>query len=182
MFKELFYKKYFDVVLISDENLDLLERFKYLWNSLITFAPIAFLLKAFNIWFIDNGLFFTAIVGFIFTNMVLGGYMHWKKRTFSIESLLKKTITMTIIVSVTYIVLELILRVAGQNMVTTAFQIALQVSTLLYPAGKILKNIFILSDGEHPPKWIMERIYNFQENGDLAEFLNAKKPEENQEI
>ena len=47
------------------------------------------------------------------------------------------------------------------------------------PSGsqKPLKNIFILSEGEHPPKWLMQRIYNFQNNGDLKEFMSLKKPE-----
>lgn len=59
-----------------------------------------------------------------------------------------------------------------------AFRVVLQMTTLIYPLSKILKNIFIISKGEHPPEWIMKRIYNFQENGDLSAFLEVSTPRE----
>lgn len=176
--KILLLKKYFNVVLIGDDSLTVTERLQYLWKSIITFAPIAFLLDTFNLWFEENQLFFSAVVFFIFANMSLGAYMHLKKNSFDWFTLLKKTMTMVVAVMITYLILELILRVAGSNLVTETFRTALQVATLLYPGSKILKNIFILSEGEHPPQWVMEKIYNFQKNGDLSVFLGNKEKEE----
>lgn len=179
--RKLFYKKYFNLVLASEDSIDLSTRLENFWQAFLAFAPVAFILKAFNVWFETHELFFIGILMFILINMILGAYMHLKKGSFSFETLLIKTIKMTIILFITYLILAIILAVAGTNMVTTSFEIALQVSTLLYPAGKILKNVFILSEGEHPPQWVMERIYNFQKNGDLSEFLSSKKEEKTEE-
>jgi hypothetical protein len=173
--KILFLKKYFNVVLIGDDSLTITERLHYLWKSIITFAPIAFLLDAFNLWFGENKLFFSGVILFIFVNMSLGAWMHYKKKSFDWETLLKKTMIMVVAVLVTYLILEIILKVAGSNPVTEIFRTTLQVATLLYPGSKILKNIFILSEGEHPPQWVMEKIYNFQKNGDLSIFLKTKE-------
>lgn len=177
--KVLLLKKYFNIVLLGDDNLTISERLHYLWKSIITFAPIAYLLNMFNLWFEDNRLFFNAVIIFIFVNMVLGAYMHIKRKTFEWFELIKKTMTMVVAVMLTYFILELVLQVAGHNIVTEGFRATLQVATLLYPGSKILKNIFIFTNGEHPPQWMMEKIYNFQKNGDLSAFLKTKKDEEN---
>lgn len=167
--------------MIGDDTLSFSERAEYFWKSIITFAPIAFLLDAFNLWFEQNQLFFTSVILFIFVNMILGGYMHYKKATFDWQELLKKTMTMIVVVMTSYLILELILEVAGHNLVVDVFRTTIQVATLLYPGSKILKNVFILSEGEHPPQWVMEKIYNFQQNGDLSAFLKTKEEEKAEE-
>jgi len=175
--KKFLYQKYFTIVLTADDSLTVLERCKYLFSCVLTFAPVAIILSALGVWFETNKLFLCSIIVFIFINMILGGRMHWKSRTFSMKLLLQKTVEMIMVVGIVYLVLELILKVAGENVITSSFQATLQVATLLYPGGKILKNIFILSEGEHPPKWLMQKIYNFQNNGDLKEFMSLKKPQ-----
>lgn len=176
--KTLFFKIYFNTILLSDNEISLLERLQYIWKSFITFAPIAIVLNLFNLWFVDNKTFFNGVVACIFINMLLGSVMHIRKKTFNILILLKKTLLMIIVVLLTYLVLELVLIVAGSNSLTESFRTVLQVATLIYPISKILKNIFILSNGEHPPKWLMEKIYNFQENGDLSKLLESKSDTE----
>jgi hypothetical protein len=172
--KIFLYRKYFNIILLGDEALSLQQRAFYMGKSLITLAPIAFLMDMLNVWFFDNQLFFTTVVAFVFLNMILGAYMHRKNGTFDWFILIKKTMTMIIATMLTYFVLELILMVAGSNIVTETFRTTIQVATLLYPGSKILKNIFILSDGEHPPKWVMQKIYNFQNDGDLSAFMDNK--------
>lgn len=179
--KTLFIKAFFNLILIGDKNLPTIERIELFFKSLLALAPIAFLLDLSKNWFMDNQKFTTAVVLIVFINMVVGAYMHLKKGNFSWKKFITKTISMVFVINITYIVLELIISRAGDNFVVEGFRAALQVATLLYPGAKILKNIFILSSGEHPPKWIMQKIYNFQENGDLKEFLTTTKPSEDTE-
>ena len=173
--KILLLKNYFNVVLIGDESLSVTERLYYLGKTLLTFGPIAFILDRFDLWFAENQLFFTGAIFFIFLNMIFGACMHKWKKTFSWKVFIVKTMLMTTVILITYLILEVIISVAGHNTITSLFRTTLQVSTLLYPGSKILKNVFILSKGEHPPQWVMEKIYNFQENGDLSEFLSNKE-------
>jgi hypothetical protein len=170
--KILFLKNYINLALIGDDSLSISERMPYLYKSLLIFGPIALFLDVFHLWFETNKIFATGTVAFIFINMLFGAIMHKLKRTFVWQDLLVKTMRMVVVVGLTYFILEIILKIAGSNIVTEAFRTSLQVATLFYPGGKILKNIFILSKGEHPPKWIMEKMYNFQKNGDLATFTN----------
>lgn len=172
-------KQYCSIIMIGDESIEWVERLKYLLKSVITFAPIAWVLGVLNLWFSNNDFFFSATVLVIAINMGLGGYTHHKKkkRTFSWKILMLKTSEMVVVTFLTYITLDVVLQVAGSNQVTDGFRTALQVATLLYPASKILKNIYILTGGEHPPKWIIERLYNFQENGDLSELIGKKEEE-----
>ena len=47
--------------------------------------------------------------------------------------------------------------------------------TLFFPASKGIKSIFIISNGEYPPKWMMKKVYNYENDGDLNE-LFRKEP------
>lgn len=172
--KLIFWKLYCNIILASDSETGILKRVETWSKSLITFTPIAFALQQINLWFINNQQFITGITALIFINMLVGAFTHVKTKKFKWKTLLLKTIEVILIVSSTYLVLELIITQGGVNVITTTFRSALQVSTLLYPGGKILKNIFILTNGKYPPKWIMNKIYAFEESGDLAEFLDKK--------
>lgn len=174
--KVLLTKLYLNFILLADHSQTISERSEYLLRSVITLTPFVILLKVVNLWFTDNVLFGTGIILLIMINMFLGGAMHNRKKDFKWSLLIKKTVTMVVVTFTTYLVLEMIISILGKNMIVEGFRAALQVATLLYPGSKILKNIFILSKGEHPPKWIMQKVYNFKDNGDLAAFLSNDKP------
>lgn len=178
--KIMLLKLVFGIMLVDDKSLSITERVEYFFKSLMALAPIAFLVELSRDWILDNKEFTSAIVLIVLINMGVGAYMHFKKKSFKWKDFIVKSVTMIVVINITYIVLELILGRAGDNVIVDGFRAALQVATLLYPGSKILKNIFILSNGEHPPKWIMERIYNFQENGDLSELFKSEKQEEDQ--
>ena len=180
--KTYFLRIYCEIVLISDTNLTVLERIQHFIKSLLAFAPIAFVLNALEMWFMDNTQFTTGVIAVVLINMLLGAYTHKKRGTFNWRIFISKTIMMVFLINITYIVLELIISRAGDNFIVEGFRSALQVATLLYPGSKILKNVFILSKGEYPPKWIMQKIYNFEENGDLTEFLASPTTSEPEEL
>ena len=172
--KILFYKAYFTVALVYDENLSLIERLSYFFKTFLALSPIVFLMEHINLWFNTNQGFVIGMVALIFVNMFFCGMVHNRRQEFSWKTLLKKTNEMMFIVIISYLTLEIIMSVAGGNEIVTFFRITIQITTLLYPGSKILKNIFIFSKGEYPPEWLMKKVYNFQESGDLNEFLKSK--------
>ncbi len=44
--------------------------------------------------------------------------------------------------------------------------------TLMYPVSKIVKNVFVLTGGKYPPKWIMKALYNYEKSGKLKDFFD----------
>ena len=79
---------------------------------------------------------------------------------------------MTFIVIIGYVMLEMLRYTAGDNLAGEIFRILIQISTLLFPISKVLKNIFILSKGKYPPKFFMQRLYNFEKTGDLKDLFD----------
>lgn len=172
--KALFYKAYFALALLFDDNLPTDDRLANFIKAIFAFGPLVFLLEQLNIWFDSHQGFVIGALVLIILNMIFGGMVHNRKKQFSWKTLLKKTNEMMIILILSYFTLEVIMSVAGTSDIVTVFRITIQVTTLLYPGSKILKNIFIFSKGEYPPEWLMKKIYNFQENGDLNELLKSK--------
>lgn len=172
--KAIFYKAYFNVALLFDQNIPKDDRILNFFKTILTFGPIAFILEQLNIWFFTHQGFVVGALILIIFNMILGAIVHARKKDFDWKILLKRTNEMTIILILSYLTLEVIMSVAGSSPVVTVFRITIQVTTLLYPGSKILKNIFIFSKGEYPPEWLMKKIYNFQANGDLNALLKSK--------
>lgn len=76
-----------------------------------------------------------------------------------------------------YTLLEMLRLTAGDNMIGEGFKVVIQITTLLYPISKALKNFYILSNKQFPPQFIMNKIYNFEKTGDIKEFFNKEKEE-----
>ena len=168
-------KLYTSLILIFDTHITVSERFINFAKVFAIVAPVTLILDSLNLWFDSNKEFATGIILMIMINMFVGAITHKVMCKFKWRTLILKTLETIVVTFVTYIVIELILNVAGENRITNVFETTLQIATLLYPASKILKNIFILSNGKHPPKWIMQKIYDFQESGDLSQFLSLPK-------
>lgn len=164
-------KTFFSLILLTDNNPSYTEKARMFFQLIITFAPVAYLLEVFKMWFYDNSTFLSFILVAVIINLVVGMYMHYKSKTFSWEIMLKKTGTMIFVLVVTYYLLEQIRIITGDNVFSDGFRITMQVATLFYPSSKALKNIYILSNREYPPSWIMEKVYNFEKTGDLNQFM-----------
>ena len=76
---------------------------------------------------------------------------------------------MIAVLIVVYFLLEMLRLTMGENVIGEGFRSVIQVSTLLYPSSKALKNLYILSNKQFPPKFIMERLYKFEQTGDLKD-------------
>jgi len=175
MFKYLrlsFYKICANLMLFADGNCSAHTRVDSYLRVLILFGPTAFLSELLGYWFIENQTFTLFSAGFVVANAVIGAIAHYARNDFKWETWFIQTGKMVGIITVTYIVLEGIVSPIRVDSIRTSSIAVFQVATLLYPGSKILKNIFIWSDGEHPPRWFMQKVYNFKQNGDLNAFLN----------
>jgi hypothetical protein len=165
---------YCNFLIVGYSGFPLSERIASYIKTALLLGPLAFGFEILEIWFTTNQEFTAATLFMILLNMIFGGVMHFRKGDFDWQILIIKTVLMTVVVLVTYFVLEVIISFAGSGLIINGFRAALQVATLLYPGAKVLKHIFILSEGEHPPKWIMYRVYNFKDNGDLQAFIDGR--------
>lgn len=74
-----------------------------------------------------------------------------------------------------YTMLEIIKLRLGDNILAQGFGTIIEVSTILYPGSKVLKNLYILSNKQFPPAFIMERLYNFEKSGNINDLIDNKK-------
>lgn len=163
------------IILLVDSRPTFTDKLSYFFQVVATFAPIAYLLDGLNFWFKTNQQFSSFILICLVVNMVVGAIFHNKMGTFDWVELFKKNVLMWVVLIVVYGMLEMLRLTAGNNFVGESFKILIQVVTLLYPVSKVLKNIYILSNKQFPPAFIMDKIYNFEKNGDLNELFDTDK-------
>lgn len=165
-------------ILLTDPCVEFYDRIDYYISIFIRIAPVAYIMKEFNWWYSDNEQFAKFMCWALIINMGVGIWFHLKQNTFSFKEFFIRNLEMAVLVYVVYFVLELLRYTAGDNIAGDIFKVSMQISTLLYPISKVLKNCFILSNGKIPSEYIMKRMYNFEKNGDLAAFFNEKNKED----
>lgn len=142
-------------------------------------TPIAYFMSWLGIWFDRNQMFFSIVMWAILANAIIGLWKHWRiTKEFTWAAFLRKNAEMMTAIFICYFMLDMLRYTAGENVAGEIFRILIQVTTLLYPVSKVLKNIFIITDGEYPPKYIMERIFNFEKNGDLKDLFRTERDHE----
>jgi len=166
------------IILLVDSRPSFTDKLCYLLQVIGTFAPIAYLLDGLDLWFKSNQQFSSFILICLVVNMFVGAVYHHRAGTFDWVEMFKKNVLMWLVLIVVYAMLEMLRITAGNNFVGEGFKILIQITTLLYPVSKVLKNIYILSNKQFPPAFIMEKIYNFEKNGDLNDLFNIDKKEE----
>ena len=162
------------MLLLENKTANFCDKITYLLQIIANFAPIAFVLEGLNFWFISNRQFFGFVVICLIVNVVVGAWYHKRKGTFNWESFYKRNLTMWVILILVYLVLEMMRLTVPKSIVTDYFGALIQLTTLLYPISKILKNIYFLSGEKHPPKFIMDRLYNFEQDGNLKKLFDEE--------
>ncbi|MGZ9736552.1 hypothetical protein [Flavobacterium sp. GNP002] len=165
------------IILLADNRPTFTDKISYFFQVLATFAPIAYLLDGLNFWFKTNQQFSSFILICLVINMIVGAIFHNKMGTFNWVEMFKKNVLMWVVLIVVHALLEMLRLTAGNNFVGEGFKIMIQVMTLLYPVSKALKNIYILSNKQFPPAFIMDKIYNFEKTGDLKDLFDTDKTE-----
>ena len=162
------------LVFSTETKISIGDRLRYLLDWMIHLFPFAIILKLGGIWFDNNqtfvGVFFWALLG----NMIVGIIRHLWTKSFSWLQFFGKNALIVFCLVIMYVSLELLLIIVGNFPAVEYFETTLQATTLMYPISKILKNIHILSNRRIPPKWIMDRIYNFEKTGELDKIFRKK--------
>lgn len=178
MIKKILTKKPFaKLILLSSPNVELTDKIRYLLDAFLHFAPVVFILEQIKWWTSENQKFSEFMWLILCLNMIVGIVFHIKNNSFSWKQFLLQNAMMVFVVGVVLVVLETFRYTAGDNIAGDVFRWFAQTLTLFYPASKILKNIFILSNGQYPPEFMMRKLYNFEKNGDLSQFFNTGKVE-----
>ncbi|MFD0701736.1 hypothetical protein [Myroides pelagicus] len=176
--KQLILKYFAKLVLITEPFVKISDRLDYYIAVVIRLAPIAMLLDLISWWFSENKQFGQFMCMAIFINMIVGAIFHFKNNSFSWPAFFKRNMFMAGSVSVVYVMLEMLRYTAGDNLAGEIFKITIQITTLLYPTSKVMKNIYIMTNGKYPPEFIMKKLYDFEKNGDLKAFFETKNKEE----
>lgn len=163
------------ILLANGKSISISDWFRYAWNAFIHFGPVAFLLSVCGWWFADNKQFGTFICAALIVNVFVGGIRHFKDGSFKWKLFIWRNLELAFVISVVYMMMEMLRYTVGNNIAGDAFKVLIQVMTLLYPISKVLKNIFILSKGKFPPEFLMKRIYDFEKNGDLKNLFSTDK-------
>lgn len=173
-------KRIFEELLIVGDPFQAISgRISNLLLLLLKFAPVAIFLDTINWWFGENSQFWSFVWAAILVNAIAGILSHLKMGTFNFPDFFLKNGIMIFSIIAMYIMLDMLRYTAGESFFSETFRILIQVTTLLYPTSKVAKNIHILTDGKYPPEFIMQKIFDFDKNGDLAKFFK-KKPKDDE--
>jgi len=170
-------KIFYSLILAANHSSTFKERAQLLGSVILKIAPIAYALDMANWWFKENKQFGTFICIALLVNMIVGGVRHLKNKSFDFKLFFARNCMMIFVVCMVYVMLEMLRYTAGANIVGEIFKVLIQVTTLMYPTSKVFKNCYILSNGKYPPEFIMQRLYNFEKNGDLNDLFKTKKDE-----
>ncbi|SHL02010.1 hypothetical protein SAMN05443634_105147 [Chishuiella changwenlii] len=154
------------------------ERFEFFISSFFKLTPIAFLINsAFN-WHAENESFLYGLYAVMFINAFIGVLTHRKLKSFDIGEFFKSTLITVVVVFGVYFSLDQIDNSIPDGFLSVAFTSSIQIITLLYPIAKIMRNSFILTNGKFPPEFLIEKLYNYERDGNIKEFLEIIKKEE----
>lgn len=165
----------FNIMIMGDDRVGIFYRVISWIKITLIISPLTYLGDILGLWITDNHTFVTFVILAVLINLILGGIKHKKMNTFNWLVLFKKTGFIVIILICVYSILEMSLIIARQNIITDIFRITLQISTILYPGSKVIRNGYILSNGKYPPDWVMKKVYNFETDGNLKEFMDINK-------
>ena len=154
-------------------NITFWERMRCLLEVIFKSAPFMIVYLFFVDWYGSNQVFAVSIGTALLVNMLVGARCHWKDGTFSIKEMLKKEIEMMMVVSFAYISLKVLTAPLNESFAGYMFKTSIEFVSILYPVSKTLKNIFIITNGKHPPAFIMKALYNYEKEGKLKDFFDS---------
>lgn len=153
-----------------DERIHLRDRVYYFFIAFFKSVPLLLLYAYFSTDREQNAIFYASIGMVLLLDMLAGAWYHFKKGDFDFVDLFKGTITKMLLVAIAFISLSILNIPLSRTDVGRAFEITIQMISLLYPVKDIVKNLFVLSNGKFPPEFFMKALYNYEKSGKLREF------------
>lgn len=168
------------IVLLFTTNIKLTEkeRFGYFIESFFKLAPIAFLINSVFNWHDEHQVFLKGLYVILFINAVFGVLTHRKLKTLDIGEFAKSTLITIVVVFGVYFSLDQMNNSIPDGLLSVGFSSSVQILTLLFPIAKIMRNSFILTNGKFPPEFLIEKLYNYERDGNIKSFLEILKKEE----
>lgn len=149
------------------------DRLEYFFEVGLKSAPLLFLYGFFSEWYEENELFAISISTALFVNLLVGARFHWMKGTFDLGKMLWKNLEMLVVVTGVYLLLGALSTPLGESVAGLAFKKTIEFITILYPVSKSLRNLFILTGGKHPPKFVIQALYQYEKDGKLKDFFDS---------
>lgn len=154
------------------------ERIGFFIESFFKLAPIAFIVNsAFN-WHNEHEAFLYGLYVILFINAVIGVLTHRKLKTLDIGEFAKSTLITVVVVFGVYFSLDQMNNSIPDGLLSVGFSSSVQILTLLFPIAKIMRNSFILTNGKFPPEFLIQKLYNYERDGNIKSFLEILKKEE----
>jgi len=164
-------KIFCDIILIADSRPTFIEKIRYFGLIISTLSPVVWTVQVLSGWYLTNYDFANGLLITIILNLIIGAWYHHKNGTFSFEQFIFRNSLMIAVIIFGYMMLEIIQLRMGDNILSNGFGTIIELSTILYPGSKVLKNIYILSNKQFPPAFIMDRLYNFEKTGNLKDLF-----------
>ncbi|MES2484834.1 MAG: hypothetical protein V4581_02650 [Bacteroidota bacterium] len=165
--KTFLYKIYAWIMLLNAVKPSYHEKVEYYLKAVASLSVVLWILDSVGLWFAENTLFYRGMLIAIAINMYYGWRWHRRLGDFKSKIFWTKNLQMWGIIISVYPLLEILYRMAGENAIAEVFKLMVQVSTILYPGSKALKNAYLFSDKKYPPSFIMDKLYNFEKSGNI---------------
>lgn len=153
-----------------DDKIHLRDRVFYFFVVFFKSVPLLLLYAYFSSDKEQNAIFYAGISVVLMLDMIAGAWYHFKKGDFDFVELLNGSIFKMAIIAIAFISLSILNIPLSRTDVGRAFEITIQMISLLYPVKDIAKNLFVLSNGKFPPEFFMKALYNYEKSGKLKEF------------
>ena len=149
------------------------DRLEYFFEVILKSAPFLFLYSFLSGWYEDNQLFAISISTALLVNLLVGARFHWMKGTFDLGTMLWKNLEVLVVVTGVYLLLGALSTPLGESVAGLTFKKTIEFITILYPVSKSLRNVFILTGGKHPPKFVIQALYQYEKDGKLKDFFDS---------
>lgn len=149
------------------------DRLSYLFDVIVKSAPFIFIYGIVDAWYGNNKVFATALSTALLLNLLVGARYHWVKKSFNLGKMLWKNFEMLVVVAGVYLLLSILALPLSESIIGTTFKMSIEFITILYPSSKALRNFFILTKGKHPPKFVIQALYQYEKEGKLKEFFDS---------
>ncbi len=175
--KTLFAKIYYGILLMGDGKANMADKFEVYLKMTLSFSLVATFLQIVSDWYVTNQKFIVYFIIAVTANAILGLWKHHKLREFDWLIFFWKTALMLAVVIIVYLLLYILVDLAGNGIVVDGFKTTIQIATIFYPISKAIKSLHVISNGEHPPAWIMEKLYGFEKDGNVDQLFKTNTNE-----
>lgn len=157
------------------------EKVFYIFKMATIPAFFISIVETFSGWYIVDEKFMLIVFIAVALDHALGSIVHlFFKKDFSIKLNIKGLfikLTGCIVGYVLFIMIHEIIK--DEAFIAKYFKMVIQMMVLIYPAGSAILNLHIVTGGKIPPKWMIDRVTNFQNTGDIEQFKFNKDEKTN---